>query len=79
MLAGLAFLIAMVPLNGFVAQRSRVFQMKLMGHKDVRLRHFNEILSGIKVGHAASLQPDPISDQGRSGCVTSTRSYQALR
>ena len=48
-LAGLTFLIILVPINGVVAQKSRMFQAQLMRHKDVRLRHFGELLNGMKV------------------------------
>lgn len=46
---GLAVLILLVPLNGFVATKLKYFQTKQMKKKDERIRMMSEILSGMKV------------------------------
>ncbi|XP_023678238.2 ATP-binding cassette sub-family C member 2 [Paramormyrops kingsleyae] len=48
-LAGLAVMVLMVPINGFLATKSRGFQVENMKFKDKRLKIMNEILNGIKV------------------------------
>ncbi|XP_067909266.1 canalicular multispecific organic anion transporter 1 isoform X2 [Heterodontus francisci] len=48
-LAGLAVMILLIPINGLLASRARTLQMKNMKHKDQRMKLMNEILSGIKV------------------------------
>jgi len=47
--AGVAILILLVPLNGFVATVSRNYIMAQMTLKDERIKLTNEVLSGIKV------------------------------
>lgn len=46
---GIALLILLIPLNGFVAAKMKYFHMKQMKKKDQRVKIMNEILSGIKV------------------------------
>lgn len=48
-IAGLAVMIFMIPLNGYIANKAKVLQIKQMKNKDGRLKMMNEILSGIKV------------------------------
>ncbi|XP_066507559.1 canalicular multispecific organic anion transporter 1 [Hoplias malabaricus] len=48
-LAGLLVMVLMVPINGFLATKSKVFQMKNMKLKDKRMKIMNEILNGIKI------------------------------
>ncbi|KAK6487243.1 canalicular multispecific organic anion transporter 1 [Huso huso] len=48
-LAGLATMILLVPLNGFLAVRSKTLQTKNMKYKDQRMKLMNEILNGIKI------------------------------
>ncbi|XP_014273818.1 multidrug resistance-associated protein 1 [Halyomorpha halys] len=48
-LAGLAILTIMIPVNGYLANLSKKLQIKQMKYKDERLKIMNEILSGIKV------------------------------
>ncbi|CAG0921145.1 unnamed protein product, partial [Notodromas monacha] len=48
-LAGLLLLIALIPVNTLIAQKSRKFQMAQMKLKDERLKLMTEILNGIKV------------------------------
>ncbi|XP_014250122.1 multidrug resistance-associated protein 1 isoform X2 [Cimex lectularius] len=48
-LAGLAVMIIMIPVNGFIANRVKSLQIKQMKNKDERVKMMNEILSGIKV------------------------------
>uniref|UniRef100_A0A8C9ZZ31 ATP-binding cassette, sub-family C (CFTR/MRP), member 2 n=1 Tax=Sander lucioperca TaxID=283035 RepID=A0A8C9ZZ31_SANLU len=48
-LAGLAVMVLMVPINGLLATKARKFQVKNMKFKDKRLKIMNEILNGIKI------------------------------
>ncbi|KAL1454350.1 hypothetical protein WDU94_010619, partial [Cyamophila willieti] len=48
-LAGLAVMIILIPINGYVATRIRNLQIKQMKSKDARVKLMNEVLSGIKV------------------------------
>lgn len=47
--AGFAFMVVMMPLNGFVAAKQRKIQIAQMKLKDKRIKIMNEVLSGIKV------------------------------
>ncbi|XP_049823783.1 multidrug resistance-associated protein 1 isoform X8 [Aethina tumida] len=47
--AGLVTMISMIPLNGYIANKMKVLQIKQMKNKDHRVKLMNEILSGIKV------------------------------
>jgi ATP-binding cassette, subfamily C (CFTR/MRP), member 1 len=47
--AGLAVMIILIPVNGFIANRIKTLQIKQMKNKDQRVKLMNEILSGIKV------------------------------
>ena len=48
-LAGIIFMVLLLPTNGFIAAKMRQFGMKVMKMKDKRVKLMNEILSGIKV------------------------------
>ncbi|KAH8403128.1 hypothetical protein KR222_005772 [Zaprionus bogoriensis] len=48
-LAGLAVMIIMIPLNGFIASRIKTYQIRQMKYKDQRVKLMNEVLGGIKV------------------------------
>lgn len=48
-LSGVVVMIALMPINGFVAARLRLLQISLMKLKDKRIKLMNEILSGIRV------------------------------
>ncbi|XP_020828220.1 ATP-binding cassette sub-family C member 3 [Phascolarctos cinereus] len=48
-LAGVALMILLIPLNGAIAMKTRAFQVEQMGYKDSRTKLMTEILSGIKV------------------------------
>ncbi|KAA8583815.1 hypothetical protein FQN60_015023 [Etheostoma spectabile] len=48
-LAGLAVMVLMVPINGLLATKARKFQIENMKFKDKRLKIMNEILNGIKI------------------------------
>ncbi|KAK7866925.1 hypothetical protein R5R35_001662 [Gryllus longicercus] len=48
-LAGLAVMIILIPVNGVVANRVKVLQIRQMKNKDERVKLMNEVLSGIKV------------------------------
>lgn len=49
MFAGVAVMIVMIPVNGFLAARMRVLQKRQMLNKDGRMKLMDEILCGIKV------------------------------
>ncbi|KAL8582638.1 hypothetical protein ACOMHN_028703 [Nucella lapillus] len=48
-LAGVGIMILLIPLNAFIAFKSRKYQMQQMKLKDARLKLMNEVLSGMKV------------------------------
>ncbi|XP_008280640.1 ATP-binding cassette sub-family C member 2 [Stegastes partitus] len=48
-LAGLAVMVLMVPVNGLLATKARKIQIENMKLKDQRLKIMNEILNGIKI------------------------------
>ncbi|XP_050310916.1 multidrug resistance-associated protein 1 isoform X2 [Anthonomus grandis grandis] len=48
-LAGLAVMIILIPINGFIANKSKTLQIKQMKNKDERVKLMNELLGGIKV------------------------------
>ncbi|KAF5296657.1 hypothetical protein FQR65_LT10197 [Abscondita terminalis] len=48
-LAGLAVMIILIPINGVIANRGKVLQIRQMKNKDERVKLMNEVLSGIKV------------------------------
>lgn len=48
-LAGLAVMVVLVPLNGVVANKVKTLQISQMKNKDERVKLMNEIISGMKV------------------------------
>ncbi|XP_028899889.2 multidrug resistance-associated protein 1 isoform X3 [Zeugodacus cucurbitae] len=48
-LAGLAVMIILIPVNGVIANRIKVYQIRQMKYKDERVKLMNEVLGGIKV------------------------------
>ena len=50
-LAGLAIMVLMMPLNAVIAMKQRKLQVAQMGFKDARIKLMNEVLNGIKVRH----------------------------
>ncbi|XP_023687022.1 ATP-binding cassette sub-family C member 3 isoform X2 [Paramormyrops kingsleyae] len=48
-LAGVAVMILLIPLNAAIAVKTRAFQVEQMQYKDSRIKLMNEILNGIKV------------------------------
>ncbi|KAJ8363811.1 hypothetical protein SKAU_G00126420 [Synaphobranchus kaupii] len=48
-LAGVAVMILLIPLNAAIAMKTRAFQVEQMQYKDARIKLMNEILNGIKV------------------------------
>ncbi|CAH2108143.1 unnamed protein product [Euphydryas editha] len=48
-LAGLAVMIVLIPVNGLIANRVKTLQIKQMRYKDERVKLMNEVLNGIKV------------------------------
>ncbi|XP_076064714.1 multidrug-Resistance like Protein 1 isoform X2 [Oratosquilla oratoria] len=47
--AGLAVMIVLIPVNGFIANKVKKLQIKQMKNKDKRVKLMNEILNGMKV------------------------------
>ncbi|KAM4662137.1 ATP-binding cassette sub-family C member 3 [Discoglossus pictus] len=48
-LAGVAVMVLLIPINAFIAMKTRAFQVEQMQYKDARIKLMNEILNGIKV------------------------------
>ncbi|XP_075949230.1 ATP-binding cassette sub-family C member 3 isoform X1 [Anarhichas minor] len=48
-LAGVAVMVMLIPLNAVIAMKTRAYQVEQMQHKDARIKLMNEILNGIKV------------------------------
>ncbi|EFN62768.1 Multidrug resistance-associated protein 1 [Camponotus floridanus] len=48
-LAGLAVMIILIPINGLIANKVKTLQIKQMKNKDERVKLMNEVLNGIKV------------------------------
>ncbi|XP_076024056.1 ATP-binding cassette sub-family C member 3 isoform X2 [Genypterus blacodes] len=48
-LAGVAVMILLIPLNAVIAMKTRAYQVEQMQYKDSRIKLMNEILNGIKV------------------------------
>ncbi|XP_045495078.1 multidrug resistance-associated protein 1 isoform X3 [Colias croceus] len=48
-LAGLAVMIVLIPVNGLIASRVKTLQIRQMKYKDERVKLMNEVLNGIKV------------------------------
>uniref|UniRef100_A0A6M2DRX2 ABC-type glutathione-S-conjugate transporter n=1 Tax=Xenopsylla cheopis TaxID=163159 RepID=A0A6M2DRX2_XENCH len=48
-LAGLAVMIILIPVNGVIANKVKTLQIRQMKNKDERVKLMNEVLSGIKV------------------------------
>ncbi|KAJ1130883.1 hypothetical protein NDU88_009227 [Pleurodeles waltl] len=48
-LAGVAVMVLLIPLNGVIAMKTRALQVEQMKYKDSRIKLMNEILNGIKV------------------------------
>lgn len=46
---GLAVMIILIPINGFIANKIKILQIRQMKNKDERVKLMNEVLSGIKV------------------------------
>ncbi len=48
-LAGMVFMIILLPFNGYITTKMRNIQILMMKEKDKRVKLMNEILNGIKV------------------------------
>ena len=48
-LAGVAVMIIIIPVNGFLASKMKTLQIKQMKYKDERVKLTNEVLGGMKV------------------------------
>ncbi|KAK5851307.1 hypothetical protein PBY51_002110 [Eleginops maclovinus] len=48
-LAGVAVMVMLIPLNAVIAMKTRAYQVEQMQYKDARIKLMNEILNGIKV------------------------------
>ncbi|XP_016097318.1 canalicular multispecific organic anion transporter 1-like [Sinocyclocheilus grahami] len=81
-LAGLLVMVLMVPINGWLATKSRGFQMENMKFKDKRMKIVNDILNGIKVSLATfavfvSVSPNNILNAEKA--FTSISLFNILR
>lgn len=47
--AGMVVLVLLIPINGYIARKSKTLHLKLMKKKDERVKLMNEVLSGIKI------------------------------
>ncbi|OXB75471.1 UNVERIFIED_CONTAM: hypothetical protein H355_016532 [Colinus virginianus] len=48
-LAGIAVMVLLIPINGFLVNKSKVIQVRNMRNKDERMKIMGEVLSGIKI------------------------------
>lgn len=48
-LAGLGVMIILIPVNGYIANKIKILQIKQMQNKDERVKLMNEVLNGMKV------------------------------
>ena len=48
-LAGIGFMVILMPINGYISTRMRAIGVRVMNMKDKRVKLMNEILNGIKV------------------------------
>ena len=48
-LAGVAVMFLMIPLNALISKMMKAYQIVQMEHKDSRIKLMNEVLNGIKV------------------------------
>lgn len=53
-LAGVAVIVILMPMNGLMAKYQQSLQTKLMAYKDERVKLMNEVLNGIKVSETPS-------------------------
>lgn len=60
-LAGLAVMIVLIPVNGLIANRVKTLQIRQMKYKDERVKLMNEVLNGIKVSTFHYVGPSLIS------------------
>ncbi len=56
-LAGLAVVLALIPVNRWLAMRIEAASAEMMGCKDVRVRRTGELLRGIRQIKAAAWEP----------------------
>ncbi|XP_049667225.1 ATP-binding cassette sub-family C member 2 isoform X4 [Accipiter gentilis] len=52
-LAGIAVIVLLIPINGFLVAKAKTIQVRNMKNKDERMKTMNEILNGIKVSLAS--------------------------
>ncbi|XP_049667223.1 ATP-binding cassette sub-family C member 2 isoform X2 [Accipiter gentilis] len=48
-LAGIAVIVLLIPINGFLVAKAKTIQVRNMKNKDERMKTMNEILNGIKI------------------------------
>lgn len=80
-LAGLAVVLALIPVNRWLAMRIEAASTEMMGCKDVRVRRTGELLRGIRQIKAAAWEPAFLArvihishDHSRAnGCVVHSR------
>ena len=49
LLAGIALMVILIPVNGIIIKKLKVFQLGIMKNKDTRVKITNEVLQGIRV------------------------------
>lgn len=49
-------MVLLIPVNGFIANKTKKLQIQQMKLKDERVKVMNEILNGIKVQHNVSMK-----------------------
>lgn len=50
-LAGLAVMILIIPVNVWLVRKNRTLRIRQMKYKDERIKVINEVLSGVKVSY----------------------------
>ncbi|XP_038107556.1 multidrug resistance-associated protein 1-like [Culex quinquefasciatus] len=77
--AGLAVMVIMIPLTGFIASKLRDLQVAQMKIKDDRVKRMNEILSGMKVlklyAWEPSFQQDVVETRGTEIGILKSMAY----
>lgn len=77
--AGLAVMVVMIPLTGFIASKLRDLQVAQMKIKDDRVKRMNEILSGMKVlklyAWEPSFQRDVVETRGTEIGILKSMAY----
>ncbi|CAI5775246.1 canalicular multispecific organic anion transporter 1 [Podarcis lilfordi] len=75
-LAGIAVMVLLIPINAVLVTKARAIQVKNMKHKDERMKIMNEILSGIKILKLFAWEP---SFEKRVGGIRAQELKRLLR